>query len=108
MGDLILINAMDDTLNNLSAVFVTLLSLTLGFQEAQAHFLGVGALQWNFDWSISTRSEVCSSRISLLWHDQSVMGYKAGNLLNAKESCTPSALQDSASEWLLAKGLLAL
>lgn len=41
MGDLILINAMDDALSNFSVVFVMLLrSSDLGFQEPQAHFLG--------------------------------------------------------------------
>lgn len=41
MGDLILINAMDDALNNFSVVFVMLLrSSDLGFQEPQAHFWG--------------------------------------------------------------------
>lgn len=59
MADLILINVMDDALNNLSAVFVMLLrSLTLGFQEPQAHFFWVCALQLNFSWSIRTRSKV--------------------------------------------------
>lgn len=41
MGDLILINAMDDALSNFSVVFVMLLrSSDLGFQEPQAHFWG--------------------------------------------------------------------
>lgn len=41
MGDLILINAMDDALSNFSVVFVMLLrSSDLGFQEPQAHFFG--------------------------------------------------------------------
>lgn len=41
MGDLRLINAMDDTLSYFSVVFVMLFrSSNLGFQEPQAHFWG--------------------------------------------------------------------